>query len=106
MVDSPVFMAPLLGALASRVLRVGDPLHPLDILAVLVLEDRDVSHRRRGGGAVPELLSRRAPDHVTPPDPPNGTAPTLHQAPPRPDHPGPAQPMGLASPPAPGAEPG
>src|SRR6476469_580662 len=52
----------------NAILLVGDLLHPLDDLAVERFLNRDVSHCRRGCGAVPVLFVRRKPHHVAGPD--------------------------------------
>src|SRR5262245_31191315 len=43
---------------------VADLFHPVDRLAIEVFQDSYVRHRRSGRGAMPVLLSRRAPDDV------------------------------------------
>src|SRR5437667_11574607 len=50
---------------SAVVLLVGDLLHPVDGLAVEPLLNGDVCHGRGRGGAMPMLLARREPDHVT-----------------------------------------
>ena len=59
---------PCRSARLSGVLLVGDFLHPLDDLPVLMLLDRDVRHRGRWRGAMPMLLAGRKPDHIAWPD--------------------------------------
>jgi hypothetical protein len=61
-------------------LLVAHLLHPLDGLAVELFHNRDMRHGRRRRGAVPVLLTRRAPDHVARPNPLDRAAPALHQA--------------------------
>src|SRR5258706_11296583 len=50
------------------VLLIADLLHPVHGLAVELLLNGDVRHRRRGCCPVPVLLARREPDHVAGPD--------------------------------------
>src|SRR6516162_7906917 len=52
----------------AGILVVTHLLHPVDDLAVQCFLNRDVSHRGCGLGAMPMLLARRRPDHVTRPD--------------------------------------
>jgi len=49
---------------SAAVLLIRDLLQPLDVLAVQGFLNRDVSHRRRVGCAVPMLFSRRAGDDI------------------------------------------
>src|SRR5206468_1547404 len=72
--------APSSGLRLTLVLLVADLLHPLDVLAVQPLQDRDVRHRRGRRGAVPVLLARRAPDHVTGADLLDRPSPALDEA--------------------------
>src|SRR5205085_10986578 len=67
------------GARASSlaVLLVADLLHPVYRLAVQLLLDGDVRHRRGRRRPVPVLLARRKPDHVTGPDFLDWPAPAL-----------------------------
>src|SRR5207244_11498605 len=65
---------------SGPVLFVADLLHPVDGLAVELFHNRDVRHGRGWRRAVPMLLTRRAPDHVTGPNLLDRTAPALHQA--------------------------
>src|SRR5438067_4990530 len=62
------------------VLFVADLLHPVDGLAVELFLDGDVRHGRGCRGAVPMLLTRREPDHVTWPDLLDRAAPALGPA--------------------------
>src|SRR6266571_442480 len=62
------------------ILLVCDLLHPVDDLAVQFLLDSDVRHRGPRQGAVPVLLSRRAPDNVARTDHLDRATPTLHAA--------------------------
>src|SRR5436309_8153750 len=70
----------LFGARAGLVLLVGDLFHPVDRLAVELLHNGDVRHGRDCRGAVPMLLTRRAPDHVTGADLSDRASPALNQA--------------------------
>src|SRR5215469_13105290 len=70
----------LFGARRSLVLLVADSLEPVNELPIELFLDRDVRHGGRGRGAVPVLLSRRAPDDIARSDDPDRTAPALHQA--------------------------
>src|SRR5690348_16774858 len=60
-----------------EVLLVGDLRHPIDDFAVERFLDGDMRHRRRRRGAVPMLLARWTPDHITGPDFLDGFAPAL-----------------------------
>ena len=44
---------------------VADVLRPVEVLAVQRLLDGDMRHRRRGRRAMPMLLTRGKPDHIT-----------------------------------------
>jgi len=68
------------GAEGSRVLLVGDLLHPIGALPVERLHDRDVRHGDRGRGAVPVLLAGRDPREVAHPDLVDGVSPPLDAA--------------------------
>src|SRR5438093_277197 len=70
----------LFGARAGLVLLVGDLFHPVDRLALEAFHDGDVRHRRGRRGAVPMLLTRRAPDHVAGADSLDRASPALNQA--------------------------
>src|SRR5437870_9267087 len=50
------------------VLFIADLFHPVDGFAVEPFHNRDVRHGRSWRGAVPMLLTRRAPDHVARPN--------------------------------------
>src|SRR3954470_4709730 len=77
----PCRTVPFISFLSCRVvLLVGDLLHPVHNLAVELFLDRDVRHGARQRGAVPVLLVGRAPDDVSRPDDPDGTAGALHVA--------------------------
>src|SRR5438128_4215451 len=65
---------------ARPVLRVADLLHPVGALAVELFHNGDVRHGRGRRGAVPVLLIRRDPDHVTRPDFLDRATPALHPA--------------------------
>src|SRR2546422_1943861 len=54
--------------LRGLVLLVANLFHPFDGLAVKVFQDGDVRHGRGWSGAVPMLLTRRAPDHIARPN--------------------------------------
>src|SRR5439155_21082174 len=62
------------------VLFVGNLLQPLDGLAVELLLDGEVRHRRGRGGAVPVLLAGREPDNVAGADLLDRPAPALAAA--------------------------
>ena len=62
----------------APVLLVADLFHPVDDLAVELLLNGDMRHRRRRRGAVPMLLAGREPDHVAGPDFLDRAAPALH----------------------------
>src|SRR5580704_18912129 len=64
----------------SLVLFVTDLLHPVHGLAVQLLLNGDVRHRRRGRRPVPVLLARREPDDVPWPDFLDRSAPALRPA--------------------------
>src|ERR687898_2500864 len=76
-------MVPSPGPLISRssgppVLLVADLFHPVDDLAVERLLNGDMRHRRRGRCAMPMLLIRRKPDHITWVDFLDRATPSLH----------------------------
>src|SRR5436305_1785145 len=52
-------------ALFFLILLVADLFHPVDDLAVLLFLNGNMRHGSGGGGAVPVLLARREPDHIT-----------------------------------------
>jgi hypothetical protein len=60
------------------VLFVADFFHPVHGLAVELFHDGDVRHGRACRGAVPMLLTRRAPDHVTRPNLLDRASPALY----------------------------
>ena len=60
------------------VLLVGDVLHPIDHLAVLLLLNGDVRHARRRRRAMPVLLAGRKPDYITGTDLLDRPAPALN----------------------------
>lgn len=62
------------------ILLVTDLLHPVDNLIVELFLNSDVRHGRGRGGAVPMLLPRCNPDHVTGPDFLNRASPALGPA--------------------------
>src|SRR5215210_3720330 len=62
------------------ILFVADLFHPLNCLSVELFLDGNVCHGRRCRGAVPMLLSRREPDHITRPNFLNMSAVTLNPA--------------------------
>src|SRR4051794_28919708 len=64
----------------SSVLLVGDVFEPVDGLAVELLLDGDVGHRRRGRRAVPVLFAGGEPHDVTGANLFNGSAPALDAA--------------------------
>src|SRR5436305_14086048 len=67
------------GSLRSPgILLVGHLLHPLDDLAVEVLQDGEMGHRGRGRGAVPVPLARRDGHDVSRPDLLDGSTFDLH----------------------------
>ena len=59
---------------------VADLFHPVDGLAVELFLNGDMRHRRGRRGAMPVLLTRRKPDHITRPDFLDRPAPALHPA--------------------------
>src|SRR4051812_36903790 len=61
------------------VLLVRDRFHPVDDLSVFRFLNRDVRHCGVGHRAMPMLLARRAPHHVSGPDDPDRSAPALHE---------------------------
>src|SRR5437867_2677589 len=63
--DPPPFECEPNSSSLRAVLFVADGLHPVDGLALETFVNGDVRHRRRRRSAVPVLLSRREPDHVT-----------------------------------------
>ena len=65
---------------SARILVVTDLLHPFDILAVELLDDRDTRHGRRGGRAVPVFHAGGNPDNVAGRDGLRGLSPLLHPA--------------------------
>src|SRR2546427_12487925 len=74
------FPSKLLLIAKPLVLLVGDLLHPVDTLAVELLLDGDMRHRRGRRCAMPMLFARRAPDHIAGPDDLDRAAPALHEA--------------------------
>src|SRR5438445_433153 len=70
----------LLPLALALILFVDDLLHPVDGLAVELLLNGDVRHRRRWRRPVPVLFARRKPDHVTGPDFLDWPAPALRPA--------------------------
>ena len=64
----------------SLVLFVGDVFQPVSGLAVELLLNGDMGHRRGWRGPVPVLLAGRNPDHIARPDFLDRTAPTLYPA--------------------------
>src|SRR3712207_283417 len=68
------------GGPLPAVLLVADRLHPGDRRAVQLLLDGDLAHGRGRRGAVPVLLARREPDHVTRADLPDRPALALGPA--------------------------
>src|SRR4051812_41466145 len=56
------------GPSTRLVLVVADLFEPVDGLAVELLLDGDMAHRRGWAGAVPVLFAGREPDHVARPD--------------------------------------
>src|SRR5438876_4099406 len=73
------FPSKLLLIAKPLVLLVGDLLHPVDNLAVELLLDGDMRHRRGRRCAMPMLFARRARDHVARPYHSDRTAPALYQ---------------------------
>src|SRR6184192_2556148 len=67
-------------ALFAPVLLVADLLHPVHGLAIEVFLNGDVRHGGGCRGAVPMLLTRRDPDHVTGPNLLDRPAPALRAA--------------------------
>src|SRR5262249_34862378 len=65
---------------SSAILLVADVVHPLDNFAVQPFLDGDVGHRGGWRGAVPVLLARGEPDHITRADFLNWSALALHPA--------------------------
>ena len=65
---------------ASVVLRIGDLLHPCDILSVQRAGDSQVCQGIAGRGAMSVLDAGRAPDHITRTDDLHGFAPFLRQS--------------------------
>jgi hypothetical protein len=63
-----------------RHLFVADLFHPVDGLSVELFLNGDVRHGRGCGGAVPMLLTRRKPDHVTGPNLLDRSSPALRPA--------------------------
>ena len=59
---------------------VADFFHPVDDFTVELFLNGDVGHGRGRRGAVPMLLTRRDPDHVTRPNLLDRAAPALHPA--------------------------
>jgi hypothetical protein len=59
---------------------VADVFHPVGGLAVKLLLNGDMGHRRGWRRPMPVLLTRRKPDHITGADFLDRTAPTLHPA--------------------------
>src|SRR5205809_3890725 len=73
-------IAASLDELLLPILLIADLLHPVDGFAVEIFMDSNVRH---GGGwrrAMPVLLARREPDHITGPDFFNRIAFALHPA--------------------------
>ena len=70
----------LLISFVGPVLLVADLFHPVDGLAVELLLNGDVRHRRGGSRPVPVLFARRKPDDVTRPDFLDRAAPALRPA--------------------------
>ena len=66
------------GLRSPAVLVVADLFHPIDRLAVELFLNGNVRHGRGWRGAMPMLLARREPDHVTRPDFLDRAAPALH----------------------------
>ena len=64
-------------AVSAPVLLIGDLLQPLDVLPVQRLLDRNVSHRRRVGCAMPVFFAGRACDDIAGADFRFGFAPAL-----------------------------
>src|SRR5436190_7937830 len=62
------------------VLLLGNPLHPVNDLAVELFLDGDVRHGRGWRGAMPMLLAGRARDHVARSTDPDRPTPALHQS--------------------------
>src|SRR6266566_3865233 len=65
---------------SAQVLFVANFVHPVDNLAVELFLNGNVRHRRGRRGAVPMLLPRRNPDHVTRPNFLDRTSPALDPA--------------------------
>src|SRR5207247_6664455 len=70
----------LFDAASGRVLLVADLFHPVNRFAVELFLNGDVRHGRGARGAVPMLLTRRQPDHITRPNLLDRAAPALCQA--------------------------
>src|SRR6266446_5610297 len=68
------------GASSGLVLFVADLFHPVDGLSVELLLNGDVGHGRDCRGAVPMLLTRREPDHITRPNFLDRASPALYPA--------------------------
>src|SRR5437660_7271637 len=66
-----------LPARSSLILFVADLFHPVSGLAIELLLDSDMCHRRGWRGAVPMFLTWREPDHIPRPNFLNRTAPAL-----------------------------
>src|SRR6266850_4021154 len=64
----------------APVLFVADLFHPVHGLAIELFLNRDMRHGSGGSGAVPMLLARREPDHVTGTSFLNRPSPALREA--------------------------
>src|SRR2546429_10032663 len=71
-------VSPSLAAGHGAVLLITHSFQPVHDLAVELLLNRDVRHRRAWRGAVPVLLARRAPDDIAGANDADRAAPALH----------------------------
>src|SRR5579875_2544023 len=65
---------------SAPILLVGDLLHPVNHLAILLFLNSNVRHGRGRRGAVPVLLAGLEPDHITRPNFLNRASPALSPA--------------------------
>src|ERR1700688_1745828 len=73
-------MAVPLAVIQAGVLFVANLFHPVDGLTVELFLNGDVRHGRGRRSAMPMLLARREPDHVTRPDLIDRASPALREA--------------------------